>query len=670
MLDSRCPHRDDLAAFSVGLLSDGRSEQIGQHLEHCGHCTDVLEGLPGAGDELWALLRSPAPVDGYEREAECQQALADLIRAQRQGGPAVSDVEPVLASTRQYRLVAKLGAGGMGAVFKVVHTRLERVMALKVLLPGRGRQAEAVARFEREIRLVGQLDHPHIVRPTDAGEENGVLFLVMEYVDGVDVSALLEQGGPLPVAEACEIVRQAALGLQHAHERGIVHRDVKPSNLMVDRQGTVKILDFGVAYLRGDADDPAPAGRYVMGTLDYMAPEQGDEARAVDHRADLYSLGATLYKLLSGAAPLVGGGHRSIVKKLWALAAEEIQPIRQRRAEVPEGLAAVLERMLAKDPERRYAYAAEVAAALAPWATGSALQPLVTHAKRAPAGTDTIAAKDHQTYCGSLSFVEPPSHASGSRLGLRPDQSSSGLRPEQVGTESQPTSAPEPAFNRAVLPPWRRQRIGWRLVLASGVLAAAVGGIVIYLRGPHGQTVSDSPAEGVKIVAEGSGPPPATPWASWPPAPPDGAARWQLGPDSGILTGILPRPARLPGIRRWQVRFAAPTDALAPSFSGKVRGVRFSPDGQVLAMSSGQGELHLLSPDGQVRHRQVGAHTRGVQLLAWSADGRRLAVGDDRLRQTRAGLGLPTARRARAARPRRLHRFRHLGSRQRPTRLG
>jgi serine/threonine protein kinase len=196
---------------------------------------------------------------------------------------------------REYKLLAELGKGGMGTVYRALHTKLDREVALKILPAERTKDPEAVDRFQREMKAVGKLEHPHIVRATDAGEQDGTHFLVMEYVEGLDLSELVQVIGPLPVADACEVIRQAAVGLQAAHEHGMVHRDIKPSNLMLAANGRVKILDLGLALLdpqRGDVDDEG-GGRdltsdgQIMGTFDYMAPEQAGDSHGVDIRADI-----------------------------------------------------------------------------------------------------------------------------------------------------------------------------------------------------------------------------------------------------------------------------------------------------------------------------------------------------------------------------------------------
>ncbi|MBX9627321.1 MAG: serine/threonine protein kinase [Gemmataceae bacterium] len=277
-----------------------------------------------------------------------------------------------------YELLDYLGDGGMGRVYKARQVRLDRLVAVKIVRPDRLARPGAVERFEREARAVAKLDHPNIVRIHDANEAGDVHFLVMEYLAGTDLSRMVDLRGPLPVAEACEYARQAAVALGHAHERGLVHRDVKPANLMVCG-GVVKVLDLGLARLRVlDADDedgpPADPGAEVedtltrdgvaMGTPDYMAPEQALDTAGADIRADLYSLGCTLYAVLTGEVVFPGGDP---LEKARRHAAEEPAPLNVVRPEAPPRLAAVVARMMAKDPAARYQTPAEVAAALEPF---------------------------------------------------------------------------------------------------------------------------------------------------------------------------------------------------------------------------------------------------------------------------------------------------------------
>jgi serine/threonine protein kinase len=282
----------------------------------------------------------------------------------------------------QYVLLDLLGQGGMGFVYKARHALLGRDVALKVLASARLADPTAVARFLREIKAVGKLDHPNLVRGVDAGQADGRYFLVMDFVEGIDLGKLVQQLGPLPVADACELVRQAALGLQHAHEHDLVHRDVKPSNLLLTRDGRVIVLDLGLARLMGDApqgEELTETGQY-MGTADFMAPEQGLDARAVDTRADVYSLGCTLYKLLTGRAPFSGPEFDTTFKKIRAHTQFPVPPVREARPDVPALLTAVLGRMVAKQPDGRYASPAAVADALRPCATGCDLPGLAARA--------------------------------------------------------------------------------------------------------------------------------------------------------------------------------------------------------------------------------------------------------------------------------------------------
>jgi serine/threonine protein kinase len=221
------------------------------------------------------------------------------------------------------------------------------------------------------MRAIGKLDHPAIVRATDAGQVGETHFLVMELVAGVDLGQLVRTCGKLEVADACQIVLQAAMGVQYAHEHGIVHRDLKPSNVMLTGEGQVKILDLGLAMLSDPpgVDELTTVGQ-LLGTLDYMAPEQCDDSPQLDHRMDIYGLGATLYKLLSGQSPYAGPSSRSPLQKLKSLATLPVPPIQQRDVAIPQSLADVVHRALARQPADRYSTAAELAEALERFAQG------------------------------------------------------------------------------------------------------------------------------------------------------------------------------------------------------------------------------------------------------------------------------------------------------------
>jgi serine/threonine-protein kinase len=267
-----------------------------------------------------------------------------------------------------YLLLERLGEGGMGQVFKARHRKMNRVVALKVMRRDRLGNSDAVRRFFREVQAAATLDHPNIVVAYDADKVGDTYFFAMEYVDGHDLAKLVKQKGRLKLGKACEYMRQAALGLQHAHGKGMVHRDIKPSNIIVRNAGSgseaaplVKILDMGLARVSGplgdDGGTPLTQVHTILGTPDFIAPEQARSSHEVDIRSDLYSLGCTFYYILTGQVPFPAA---SSMEKLLKHYLEEPPRVEALRPEVPRGVAALVRKLMAKSPDQRPQSPAEV----------------------------------------------------------------------------------------------------------------------------------------------------------------------------------------------------------------------------------------------------------------------------------------------------------------------
>ncbi len=269
----------------------------------------------------------------------------------------------------RYRILSELGHGGTGAVYKAVDEMLRRVVALKVLKQDLTSNAEFIGRCRRQMAAVGRLDHPNIVRAFDAGESGGRFYVATEYVAGQDLHQYLASRGRLPLHVACDFIRQAALGLQQAHENRLVHRDIKPSHLLLSIQGQVKILDLGLAWLSRIAGEDGPVAELshetCLGTPDYMAPEQWESLNEVDGLADLYSLGCTLFALLAGRPPFAEA--TTIPAKAVAHMRSPAPDVRRFAPEVPAAVAVLINRLLAKERDQRPASAAEVATILSPF---------------------------------------------------------------------------------------------------------------------------------------------------------------------------------------------------------------------------------------------------------------------------------------------------------------
>jgi WD40 repeat protein len=567
-----CPDADRLCALVEGTLPAAEEQALVEHLETCPRCQDHLEGL-AAATKYWSVA--------------AKQRARTLIE-RRAPGRSPTEVPPELAQHPRYRVKALLGAGGMGAVYRAEHRLMERPVALKVIHADLLKDPVLVRRFRSEVKAAARLAHPNIVAAYDAEQAGGVHFLVMEFVEGVTLARVVARRGPLPAGAACDYARQAALGLQHAHEKGMVHRDVKPQNLMLTPAGQVKVLDFGLARLarRTNLRRLTEVGE-VMGTPDYIAPEQATDSSRVDIRADVYSLGCTLFFLITGRPPFPDG---SVEDKLHAHLRQPPPPL----TGVPAPLARVVERMLAKSPGQRYQTPAEVAQALAPFAQADN-----------PAGLE-----NPQAGPDAPTFVPAPEPARRRRAvvfavvgvglvtaGLTIALLLSGTAgvPEPV-RKSPPKPPPDPVADTSPFAALRPEQI------PADVLALAGAG-----------DPKATPPELVGVFGDGRLMPGGVVMAVA--FSPDGRRLASAGHDFfkvwDVETGFPVPGFRDPGTR---------TNATA-----------FSPDGKFLAAGDAKGEIRLWEAATGREVRVLKGHMGAVNGLAFSPDSQHLAsAGKDR----------------------------------------
>ena len=397
-----CLSDNELRQVLHGEMNAAEFDSAILHLDQCDTCRasvdTIQENTSGVKAPFTAL-----PTDELQNETACQVALHKIllspaVHAGKQpfGGDSLgsssqgSGTAVPCETLGPYQLMSQLGVGGMGTVYLAQHQRLKRQCAIKLLPRDRVGQPGWLERFDREMITVASLEHPHVVRATDAGHESGWHYLVMEHLDGMDVSRVARRMGQLSVADACEIVRQAALGLAHVHDSGLVHRDIKPSNLMLTRKGIVKLLDLGLV-LPGDdplaVDDRLTTVGHVMGTMPYMAPEQLSDSRCVDPRSDLYALGATLYRLIAGSPP--HGRRHGLAAQVIAITSEDAARLDTLREDVDREVVELVAEMLDRDAVKRPQSAVKVAERLVRPSEGSHLKGLIREAVRRP-GNDSL----------------------------------------------------------------------------------------------------------------------------------------------------------------------------------------------------------------------------------------------------------------------------------------
>jgi len=464
--------------------------------------TGLIAALPAA--------RKPQDGEQLAKELVRQKKLTAFQAQQIYAGKGKSLV------LGNYVILDKLGQGGMGLVLKAEHRRMKRLVALKVLSPKVTKSPEALRRFQREVEAAARLTHPNIVIAHDADEAAGTHFLVMEYVDGADLSSLVKKRGPLPLDQALDCILQAARGLQYAHEQGVIHRDIKPANLLLDRQGTVNILDMGLARLdsAGSQQDELTGTGQIMGTVDYMAPEQATSTKHADARADIYSLGVTLWYLLTGR-PLFEG--ETTVEKLMAHQTKPIPSLCDACPAVTPPLDAIFHRMVAKTPQDRYQTMAEVIAELEQGRSDSMGGPPVVsiataedarldeflRGMTAPSKQRAVPRQKASRAVATPVAPEPARTADlDATLDLATPQVATDPKTEQSLRGGQiATSAGKP-IRRSPRPPWWQDRRKLAAAAAGGLLVILLG-IWVVVRDKDGKEVTRVPVpDGGSVAVE------------------------------------------------------------------------------------------------------------------------------------------------------------------------
>ena len=352
----------------------------------------------------------------------------------------------------KYKVLERIGVGGMGQVFLCEHKLMRRRVAVKVLPVNHAKNNSALDRFYREARAVAAVDHPNIVRAYDIDQADNLHFLVMEFVDGTNLYELVRKFGPLDVTRACHYIYGTCVGLQHAHAMGLVHRDIKPGNILVDRGGLVKLLDLGLARFFNDEEDQLTKhyDENVLGTADYLAPEQALDSHSVDIRADIYSLGGTFYYILTGKSPFPEG---TIAQKLLWHQSREPAGIQTLRPEVPDALVQIVAKMMAKSTNDRFQKPTDVMHALQSWVMTPIAPPgeheLPRFSPAASSNSSTAISTKSQPLGTPIVSSTNGSGSRPSQLSPPPSQSMAGtsdaLMEQPTRIHSTPSNEPEPS---------------------------------------------------------------------------------------------------------------------------------------------------------------------------------------------------------------------------------
>ena len=592
-----CPSLEEMTAFNAGrIFNDARLRAIAEHLETCPACVDVLKSMPEDSRWIHTVANDDGSTVSLADEPQLRQALAwiEMIPRRRSDSPELSQIG-------DYQILEVLGRGGMGTVYKAWHPRLQRAVVLKTIREHSAMDPAAVEQFRREMAAVGRLDHPAVVKAYDVEDYVGREFLVMEHVAGEDLRNLLRREGTLSVPDACAVVHEVALGLQHLHERGFVHRDIKPSNIMVSAEHAVKILDLGLAFHSQEGADPSiQSADGMLGTLDYMAPEQTSDSLRVDAAADLYSLGATFFALLAGKPPFADYDTRD--EKIRAVREVAAPRLATLRSDVPNYVAMLVSRLLNKSPQQRLNAAKDVADTLRPLARRSTLVRITEPPKSEPKSFNrriAVGVVAVALLAISCAFLIPRFRAAQQ---VPPDGPvTTSVVP--LANPASTNSAEVPVEERPGYSAWMGGSVGNMLAGLAPILPKFEGIL-------RWQVETVSPRGLVRAIA----------------VSPQGKHIALVGDDENVRV-----------FRR--TSDGVELDRILPTMLNNLtcnRDLAWSPDGALLAVSVSQGNLpvEVWEWESGVRKLELRGHTTGVVALAWNSTGTRLATAgvDGRLR--------------------------------------